>query len=376
MASCVSSQGFPVSRRKVTEAQPRETRREQGARQPPVSGERSAPPPPAPTQSGGLPKPSAPLPGSPWKPAVPPEEPEEEESAKCPRCTRRPGALPSARPRSPAPPAPPARGRAAPARPARGVSPGPAPARPPASSTSSGPGAPPPWSEGSQRQGSPEPAAMDAVLEPFPADRLFPGSSFLDLGDLNESDFLNNAVRRRVCAPLPHSAPLCAARPPPEPPPRRGYTSLGRAEEGAGAGAPEGHVLRALDSVARSRSTSLCRAWTGASELTPGRAPPGGSVGEYTGLRLLGKGTSRRRRHPTPRCEPKTRKSCPRPGFQVQIARKVDPRLVLRWEAHRGALEGPETRRPLIQTRVLSQTRTPRGAASPESGTRCLQEGT
>ena len=43
--------------------------------------------------------------------------------------------------------------------------------------------------------GSPEPAAMDAVLEPFPADRLFPGSSFLDLGDLNESDFLNNAVR-------------------------------------------------------------------------------------------------------------------------------------------------------------------------------------
>lgn len=39
---------------------------------------------------------------------------------------------------------------------------------------------------------------MDAVLEPFPADRLFPGSSFLDLGDLNESDFLNNAVRRWV----------------------------------------------------------------------------------------------------------------------------------------------------------------------------------
>jgi hypothetical protein len=39
---------------------------------------------------------------------------------------------------------------------------------------------------------------MDAVLEPFPADRLFPGSSFLDLGDLNESDFLNNAVRGRV----------------------------------------------------------------------------------------------------------------------------------------------------------------------------------
>lgn len=34
---------------------------------------------------------------------------------------------------------------------------------------------------------------MDAVLEPFPADRLFPSSSFLDLGDLNESDFLNNA---------------------------------------------------------------------------------------------------------------------------------------------------------------------------------------
>ncbi|XP_068947618.1 cyclic AMP-responsive element-binding protein 3-like protein 1 isoform X2 [Petaurus breviceps papuanus] len=34
---------------------------------------------------------------------------------------------------------------------------------------------------------------MDAVLEPFPADRLFPGSSFLDLGDLNEADFLSNA---------------------------------------------------------------------------------------------------------------------------------------------------------------------------------------
>lgn len=46
---------------------------------------------------------------------------------------------------------------------------------------------------------------MDAVLEPFPTDRLFPGSSFLDLGDLNESDFLNNAVREKG---LPHF-PLC-----------------------------------------------------------------------------------------------------------------------------------------------------------------------
>ncbi|KAM5248044.1 cyclic AMP-responsive element-binding protein 3-like protein 1 isoform 1-T1 [Ctenodactylus gundi] len=34
---------------------------------------------------------------------------------------------------------------------------------------------------------------MDAVLEPFPADRLLPGPGFLDLGDLNESDFLSNA---------------------------------------------------------------------------------------------------------------------------------------------------------------------------------------
>nr|XP_060619898.1 cyclic AMP-responsive element-binding protein 3-like protein 1 [Anolis sagrei ordinatus] len=35
---------------------------------------------------------------------------------------------------------------------------------------------------------------MDSLLEPFPSERLFPGGapSFLDLGDLNESDFLNN----------------------------------------------------------------------------------------------------------------------------------------------------------------------------------------
>uniref|UniRef100_A0A8D2L708 cAMP responsive element binding protein 3 like 1 n=1 Tax=Varanus komodoensis TaxID=61221 RepID=A0A8D2L708_VARKO len=35
---------------------------------------------------------------------------------------------------------------------------------------------------------------MDSILEPFPAERLFPGgaSSFLDLGDLNEADFLSN----------------------------------------------------------------------------------------------------------------------------------------------------------------------------------------
>ncbi|XP_053161679.1 cyclic AMP-responsive element-binding protein 3-like protein 1 [Hemicordylus capensis] len=35
---------------------------------------------------------------------------------------------------------------------------------------------------------------MDSILEPFPSERLFPGgaSSFLDLGDLNEADFLNN----------------------------------------------------------------------------------------------------------------------------------------------------------------------------------------
>ncbi|KAJ7344674.1 hypothetical protein JRQ81_000624 [Phrynocephalus forsythii] len=35
---------------------------------------------------------------------------------------------------------------------------------------------------------------MDGMLEPFPSERLFPGgaSSFLDLGDLNEADFLSN----------------------------------------------------------------------------------------------------------------------------------------------------------------------------------------
>nr|XP_028582903.1 cyclic AMP-responsive element-binding protein 3-like protein 1 [Podarcis muralis] len=35
---------------------------------------------------------------------------------------------------------------------------------------------------------------MDSILEPFPSERLFPGgaSSFLDLGDLNEADFLSN----------------------------------------------------------------------------------------------------------------------------------------------------------------------------------------
>lgn len=37
---------------------------------------------------------------------------------------------------------------------------------------------------------------MDGILEPFPAERLFPGaaSGFLDLGDLNEADFLSNVV--------------------------------------------------------------------------------------------------------------------------------------------------------------------------------------
>lgn len=38
---------------------------------------------------------------------------------------------------------------------------------------------------------------MDGILESFPSERLFPGgaSSFLDLGDLNEADFLSNVVR-------------------------------------------------------------------------------------------------------------------------------------------------------------------------------------
>lgn len=53
---------------------------------------------------------------------------------------------------------------------------------------------------------------MDAVLEPFPADRLFPSSSFLDLGDLNESDFLNNAVRTGVPSTIAQlSTPLRGA---------------------------------------------------------------------------------------------------------------------------------------------------------------------
>lgn len=45
--------------------------------------------------------------------------------------------------------------------------------------------------------------------------------------------------------------------------------------------------------------------------------------------------------------------------------------LALRWGAHRGVFEGPETRRPLgvgggqSQTPILSQTRKFRGAAVP-----------
>lgn len=38
---------------------------------------------------------------------------------------------------------------------------------------------------------------MDSILEPFPAERLFPaaGPGFLDLGDFSEADFLSNVVR-------------------------------------------------------------------------------------------------------------------------------------------------------------------------------------
>lgn len=77
---------------------------------------------------------------------------------------------------------------------------------------------------------------MDAVLEPFPADRLFPGSSFLDLGDLNESDFLNNAVRPRVRVPLPplRTPRRGGARAPPE---GRDYPPAGR---GGGGGSLQG----------------------------------------------------------------------------------------------------------------------------------------
>ena len=116
------------------------------------------------------------------------------------------------------------------------ASPGPgaaraAPGRLPEPSRSRVRGSPPPWSEGSAaRRGPLEPGAMDAVLEPFPADRLFPGSSFLDLGDLNESDFLNNAVRTKgvsasLCTQL---SPLSAGRLEPRKDPqesRRGLSS-------------------------------------------------------------------------------------------------------------------------------------------------------
>lgn len=82
---------------------------------------------------------------------------------------------------------------------------------------------------------------MDAVLEPFPADRLFPGSSFLDLGDLNESDFLNNAVRTKGSRfPFAHNS---------HPSPRSAWNPAKTRKsqgEGSAQGPLDGHVLRAL----------------------------------------------------------------------------------------------------------------------------------
>lgn len=82
---------------------------------------------------------------------------------------------------------------------------------------------------------------MDAVLEPFPADRLFPGSSFLDLGDLNESDFLNNAVRTKGSRfPYAHNS---------HPSPRSAWNpAKTRKSQGGGSaqGSLDEHVVRVL----------------------------------------------------------------------------------------------------------------------------------
>lgn len=91
LASWASQPGVPgFTERKVTEAVRREKQRQRRGRQPPSLGGALSSPAPAPTLSGGLLKPSAPPPGSPWKPAVPQEEQEEVESAECPQCARGP----------------------------------------------------------------------------------------------------------------------------------------------------------------------------------------------------------------------------------------------------------------------------------------------
>lgn len=55
---------------------------------------------------------------------------------------------------------------------------------------------------------------MDSILEPFPAERLFPaaGPGFLDLGDFSEADFLSNVVRGepgRVGGGVPQPLAAC-----------------------------------------------------------------------------------------------------------------------------------------------------------------------
>ena len=89
--------------------------------------------------------------------------------------------------------------------------------------------------------------------------------------------------------------------------------------------------------MTRSLDTSLePRTWTGASELAPVRAPPGGSGPcGYTGLGLPGEGNSSRSRgHPIPEYELKRHGFCPcpsspsrppapSPGFRGQIGHKV-----------------------------------------------------
>lgn len=215
---------------------------------------------------------------------------------------------------------------------------------------------------------------MDAVLEPFPADRLFPGSSFLDLGDLNESDFLNNAVRRRVWA-SPSTTPYASSRC------TWGLQKNGTihitgqkwGEGGSALGPLERHVLRALRF-----GDPIPRHFPGTPNLDPNLracASPRSSWGlcpcGYTSLGLPGEGNlSRSRGHLIPEYELKRYRFCscrgspsrppaPSPGFRGQIGHSggalscapfrtsVALPLALRWGAHRGMFEGPETRRPL-----------------------------
>lgn len=90
------------------------------------------------------------------------------------------------------------------------------------------------------------------------------------------------------------------------------------------------------------------RAWTGASVLVPVRAAPGGvRPWMHWPLPSRGRGPRGVGSHPILRYELKRHQSCPLPGFQDQIGRKVGRQLVLRWEAHSGMFRGSDTRRPM-----------------------------